>query len=64
MILFNSYNPELATLHPLARSFLTLNPGGELVNAEAKRQLISFCSSLRNTELRAPPPRIPARAAA
>ena len=44
-----------AVLRPLVRSFATLNPGGEIRNPEAQRQLISFCASLRNTGLQAPP---------
>ncbi|KAL1523264.1 hypothetical protein AB1Y20_018214 [Prymnesium parvum] len=35
----------------LLSSFSTQNPGGEPQSTEAKRQLISFCNSLRNTAL-------------
>lgn len=43
-------------LSVLLRSFSTLNPGGEPQSDEAKRQLISFCASLRHNSLgRAPP---------
>ena len=44
-----------SVLRPLARSFTTLNPGGAVINSEAKRQIVSFCGSLRNTQLEAPP---------
>ena len=35
-------------LQVLHRSLSTANPGGEPVNAEAQRQLLFFCNSLRN----------------
>ena len=45
-----------SVLGVLSRSFSTTNPGGEPHSAEAKRQLMSFCGSLRNTTLTKPPP--------
>ena len=43
-------------LRLLTAAFSSQSPGAEPRNEEAKRQLISFCSSLRNTTLPAPPP--------
>ena len=37
-------------------SLTTTNPGGEPRNEEARRQLIFFCNSLHNRDLRQPPP--------
>ena len=51
-LLARNVNPVLTCLW---RALTTINPGGEPVNPEAKRQIISFCSSLRNTKLATPP---------
>ena len=46
----------LEAVHVLSRAFRTPNPGSEPVNEEAKRQLISFATSLRQRALAANPP--------
>lgn len=46
----------LAVLRVLSRAFSTQNPCGEPHSAEAKRQLVTFCLTLCNTTLVAPPP--------
>jgi len=43
-------------LAALSRTLTTSNPGGEPRNEEARRQLIFFCNSLHNRDLRQPPP--------
>ena len=55
----NAALPSAATLeavHVLSRAFRTPNPGSEPINEEAKRQLISFATSLRQRALAASPP--------
>ena len=47
--------PEQA-LEALRRTLATSTPGGEPQNAEAKRQLLFFCNSLRNRWLPEPRP--------
>ena len=43
-------------LHALRRCLATANPGSEPRSQEARRQLIFFCNSLHNTQLRQPCP--------